>query len=230
MIQAIITTEPGGACGFFAGVFALMAVWELLAPRRHQPLDSLNATHKKAHALHRVYIVPHANPDGSFQGRLRTNAAAVDLNRAWREPCEHRSPEILGVVSRMEQTGVDFFLDVHGDETIPYCFVVNSDSVPGISPKLIGLRERFERALEAANPDFQREHGYPPEEPGSADLDIGANWVAHRFGCLAMTLEQPFKDPGNSPITESGWSPSRSVLLGAASLTTLAQILQDHAA
>ena len=30
-----------------------------------------------------------------------------------------------------------------------------------------------------------------------------------------MTLEQPFKDPGNSPITESGWSPSRSVLLGA---------------
>ena len=125
MIQAIITTEPLIRFGFFAGVFALMAVWELLAPRRHQPLDSLNATDKKAHALHRVYIVPHANPDGSFQGRLRTNAAAVDLNRAWREPCEHRSPEILGVVSRMEQTGVDFFLDVHGDETIPYCFVVN---------------------------------------------------------------------------------------------------------
>jgi len=38
MIQAIITAEPLIRFGFFAGVFALMALWELLAPRRLQSI------------------------------------------------------------------------------------------------------------------------------------------------------------------------------------------------
>jgi len=38
MIQAIITAEPLIRLGVFAGVFALMAVWELLAPRRPQSI------------------------------------------------------------------------------------------------------------------------------------------------------------------------------------------------
>jgi murein tripeptide amidase MpaA len=173
------------------------------------------------------YVVPNVNPDGSFQGRLRTNAAAVDLNRAWRSPDARTSPEIHCVRARMERTGVDFLLDVHGDETIPYNFVVSADAVPSMTPRVIDLRTRFERALQAANPDFQREHGYPAEEPGKADLDIGNNWVAERFGCLSMTLEQPFKDPGNAEATLWGWSPARSRKLGAAALTALAAVLDD---
>ena len=114
---------------------------------------------------------------------------------------------------------------MHGDETIPYCFVVPSDTVPSGTARLIELRRSFETALVAANPDFQTEHGYPPESPGSADLAIGANWVEEQFRCLSVTLEQPFKDPANSPLTEAGWSPGRSRKLGADTLTALASIL-----
>jgi murein tripeptide amidase MpaA len=173
------------------------------------------------------YVVPNVNPDGSLSGRLRTNAAGLDLNREWQDPSPARSPEIHALRARMEQTGVDFFLDAHGDETLPYNFVVSADAVPSMTPRLIALRERFEVALERRNPDFQREHGYPPEEPGKGDLQIGNNWVAERFGCLSVTLEQPFKDLADSPLTEWGWSPARARSLGASSLGALASVLDD---
>lgn len=193
----------------------------------HRLLDPEDAVANALRAKARFYIVPNMNPDGGFSGRLRTNAAAVDLNRAWAAPDPRTSPEVHCVRAAMERTGVDFYLDVHGDETLPYNFVVSADSVPSIAPRLVDLRVRFELALQAANPDFQREHGYPAEEPGSADLNIGNNWVAGRFGCLSMTLEQPFKDPANSPPTEWGWSPSRSRKLGGSSLTALLAVLGD---
>lgn len=172
------------------------------------------------------WIVPTMNPDGSVAGRLRTNAAGVDLNRAWGDPQPASAPEVLAVRRRMEETGVSLHIDLHGDETLPYNFVVPSDSVPSVSPHLIALRHLFERRLVEANPDFQTVHGYPPEAPGSADLGIGANWVEHTFGCLAVTLEQPFKDLADSPRTESGWSPGCSRRLGMSLLDAVAAVLR----
>jgi murein tripeptide amidase MpaA len=64
------------------------------------------------------HVVPTMNPDGSFRGNLRTNAAGVDLNRAWQRPDRH-SPEVICVRDEMERVGVDFLLDVHGDESDP---------------------------------------------------------------------------------------------------------------
>src|SRR3546814_2121331 len=58
------------------------------------------------------------NPDGSFRGHLRTNAAGVNLNREWHAPSLERSPEVHHVLERMKRTGVDFAMDVHGDESI----------------------------------------------------------------------------------------------------------------
>src|SRR3546814_8300226 len=42
----------------------------------------------------RFHIVPNINPDGSFRGHLRTNAAGVNLNREWHAPSLERSPEV----------------------------------------------------------------------------------------------------------------------------------------
>lgn len=190
-------------------------------------LDPEDSIAKLLRAKAQFHVVPNMNPDGGFSGRLRTNAAAIDLNRAWGDPDMRTSPEVHCVRAAMERTGVDFYLDVHGDETLPYNFVVSADSVPSMTPRLVDLRVRFERALQVANPDFQREHGYPAEEPGSADLDIGNNWVAERFGCLSMTLEQSFKDLADSPVTPWGWSPARSRKLGASSLAALLAVLDD---
>jgi murein tripeptide amidase MpaA len=188
-------------------------------------LDSEDATALLLRQKAQFYVAPNLNPDGSFAGRLRTNVAGVDLNRAWQSPDRTSSPEIIDLRERMETTGVDFYLDAHGDETLPYCFVVASN-VPSVTPRQVALRERFEAALRAANPDFQSEHGYPPERD-AGDYSIANNWVSDRFDCLSMTLEQPFKDLAGSPLTHWGWSPQRSARLGAATLDALVRIIDD---
>src|SRR3546814_3267203 len=71
------------------------------------------------------------------------------------------------------------------------------------------LFRSFEAALQRANPDFQREKGYGKAAPGNANLAICTPWVAERFGCLAATLEMPFKDNANAPDAVAGWSPDR---------------------
>ncbi|HEU4877577.1 MAG TPA: M14-type cytosolic carboxypeptidase, partial [Sphingomicrobium sp.] len=51
------------------------------------------------------HIVPNMNPDGSRRGHLRTNAVGTNLNREWHNPTADKSPEVLCVRNRMDQTG-----------------------------------------------------------------------------------------------------------------------------
>ena len=175
----------------------------------------------------RFCVVPNMNPDGSRRGHLRTNAAGTNLNRAWSEPSMATSPEVFLVRQRMEQTGVDFCLDVHGDEALPYNFIAGPDGIPSFTEALGARLARFKTALATANPDFQTEHGYPITPPGKANLTICASYIAETFGCLAMTLEQPFKDAANAPDLRTGWSPARSRRLGRSCLDALAAVIDD---
>eukprot|EP00977_Amphora_coffeiformis_P029662 scaffold42145_cov221-Amphora_coffeaeformis.AAC.8 len=70
-----------------------------------------------------LHIVPCMCPDGAVRGHLRTNGVGANLNREWatvhenyEAPTMKRSPEVYFVLQKMKETGVDFFLDVHGDE------------------------------------------------------------------------------------------------------------------
>jgi len=173
------------------------------------------------------HIVPNMNPDGSRRGHLRTNAAGVNLNREWQEPSLEKSPEVYVVRQRMEKTGVDFCLDVHGDEAIPHNFIAGPEGVPSFSKRQKKLLAGFKDALLQANPDFQLEHGYPANKPGKANLKIGANWIAERFGCLAMTLEMPFKDIADGSEQRQGWSPARSRAPGRSNLDAIYAVLGD---
>ena len=125
----------------------------------------------------------------------------------------------------MARTGVDFCLDVHGDEALPYAFIAGPEGIPSYSDALARKLARFQSALVAANPDFQTAHGYPPTPPGKANLGICANYVAETHGCLAMTLEQPFKDAANAPEPRYGWSPARCRSLGRSCLEALAAVI-----
>jgi murein tripeptide amidase MpaA len=161
------------------------------------------------------------NPDGAFRGHLRVNAKGANLNREWLEPTMERSPEVYLVRKRMEATGVDFFLDVHGDEGLPYNFIAGPDGVTSVTDRLAKLEDDFQAALRQASPDFQSEYGYPKADPGEANMTMATNYIADAFGCLSMTLEQPFKDAANNPLPAVGWSPARCRKLGVAILDAL---------
>jgi murein tripeptide amidase MpaA len=168
-----------------------------------------------------VRIVPNMNPDGSVRGNLRTNAAGANLNREWSAPALERSPEVLCVRAAMQRHGVDAFLDVHGDEGLPYVFVDGNERLPGYSPRMRAGDGAFVAALRMANPDFQTERGYPANKDTKVNLALASKWVGHTFGAMALTLEMPFKDNANMPDARTGWNGRRSMRLGADAVTAL---------
>lgn len=172
------------------------------------------------------YVVPNMNPDGSRRGHLRTNANGVNLNREWDRASPENSPEVYCVLEKMRETGVDLSLDVHGDEALPYNFIAGAEGIEGWSNRDQMLLDHFKNAYMAANPDFQTGHGYPVDAPGTANMSICTNYMAKTFGCLAMTLEMPFKDTIDTPDEEFGWSPARCMRLGAASLDAMLSTLK----
>ncbi|EFN52803.1 hypothetical protein CHLNCDRAFT_26412, partial [Chlorella variabilis] len=148
------------------------------------------------------YVVPCMCPDGVFRGHLRTNAAGANLNREWASPSMEASPEVLLVRNEMDEVGVDFMVDVHGDEAMPYNFLVGNSGIPSWDERLAGLQADFGAAFAAASPDFQIKYGYPSAAAGKANLSICSKQVGERFNCLSFTLEQPFKDNADLPDPE----------------------------
>ena len=166
------------------------------------------------------YLLPNMNPDGAVRGNLRTNAAGANLNREWAAPTLERSPEVYWVRQKMLEVGVDLFLDAHGDEGLPYNFVAGTEDTPGYNPRIAALEDIFKTSWQAACPDFQTTHGYPRGKHGEANMTLATNWVGQQFGCLAFTIEMPFKDNADLPDARVGWNGERSKRLGACLLYT----------
>lgn len=178
----------------------------------------LNAEDDVAQALLEkcvFYVVPNMNPDGSKRGHLRTNACGANLNREWTVATMERSPEVLLVMKAMAETGVNFCLDVHGDEALPYNFIAAAEGVECFDETHETRLKTFLDAYKNATPEFQTEHGYSIDAPGTANLTMCTNYVAQTHDCLAMTLEMPFKDNADLPDERYGWSPARCAKLGA---------------
>lgn len=189
--------------------------------------DPANPHARKLLAAAKLYIVPNMNPDGSFRGHLRTNAAGINLNREWHAPSLEKSPEVLCVRNRMDQTGVAFCLDVHGDEAIAAVFLAGFEGIPSIRPDQIASFRKYRDLLAVRTPDFQTRLGYPESAPGKANLSMATAQIAERYGAVAMTLEMPFKDNDDLPDAVQGWSPERSAQLARDCLATLAEVIED---
>ncbi len=174
-----------------------------------------------------LYIVPNMNPDGAVRGNLRTNAAGRNLNREWRAPDPVASPEVFLVRAEMERTGCALFLDIHGDETLPYVFFSTAEEVPGFTAEAGAAQARFVETLLAVSPDFQTEEGYKPGRFGEELLTLASKWVANHFGCVSLTLEMPFKDNAILPDEHVGWNGARSKRLGAAMLNPILHHVVD---
>jgi murein tripeptide amidase MpaA len=171
------------------------------------------------------YIVPNMNPDGTKRGHLRTNAVGSNLNREWNASSMKKSPEVHLVLQAMREKGIDFHMDVHGDEDLPYNFLVGFEGIPNLSTIQLQLFQSYQQALLKQSPDFQTENGYPVDPPGKGNLQICNNYIAETFRCPAMTLEMPFKDNANLPDIDFGWSADRSMHLGRSCLSALWDVL-----
>src|ERR1044072_4488563 len=172
-------------------------------------------------------VVPNMNPDGSRRGHLRTNAVGVNLNREWHAPTAEKSPEVLCVRNAMDDTGVDFAMDVHGDEAIPANFLAGFEGIPSLGDGQLTLFKAFSDALQQSSPGFQTSQGYEIPAPGEANMSMSTTQLAERYGCVSMTLEMPFKDNFNLPDDVYGWSPQRSKYLAYACLDALHAILPE---
>ena len=172
-----------------------------------------------------VHVVPNMNPDGTRRGHLRTNAAGVNLNREWHAPTLERSPEVLCVRDAMDATGVDFAIDVHGDEAIPANFIAGYEGIPSWTEDHGAKFYAFGDTLAAHTPDFQVGRGYEKASAGNANLSMSTNQLAERFGAVSVTLEMPFKDHDPNPDKTFNWSGERSKRLGVACLEVLAGMI-----
>jgi murein tripeptide amidase MpaA len=188
-------------------------------------LDEADPVVRRLREKATFHVVPNMNPDGSFRGHLRTNAAGVNLNREWHAPSAERSPEVLYVRDEMDRTGVDFAMDVHGDEAIAANFLAGFEGIPSLKPAQKALFDAFGEALVRVTPDFQTDKGYEIPAPGQANLSMSTAQLAERYGAVSMTLEMPFKDNADLPDPVYGWSTERSRLLGRACLDALHAVL-----
>ncbi|MEO8935892.1 MAG: M14-type cytosolic carboxypeptidase [Burkholderiaceae bacterium] len=189
-------------------------------------IDESDPVSRAALQLADFHIVPNMNPDGSVRGNLRTSATGANLNREWLAPSLEYSPEVFLVRQRMEETGVDLFIDAHGDEALPYNFVAGSEMLPDFSERQRVEQAAFVTAFKEASPDFQDRHGYSAGKYSSDALKLASKWVGHRFGCLSLTLEMPFKDNADAPDPHVGWNGARSKKLAEAMLLPMLWNLQ----
>ncbi|MGB6229384.1 MAG: M14-type cytosolic carboxypeptidase [Litorimonas sp.] len=201
-----------------------MAEWwmEGFIARLTDPEDEVATTMRREA---RFRIVPNMNPDGSFRGHLRTNAVGANLNREWDAPTAERSPEVLCVRNAMDADRPVLAFDVHGDEALPYNFIAGAEGIPGYTETQAANLDAFLKAFVKASPDFQTKIGYPLTPAGKANMTICTNQLASRYGCLAMTLEMPFKDNANAPDDVRGWSPDRCAQLGSDTLDAMAAVV-----
>lgn len=188
-------------------------------------LDHSNPVARRVLQQAVFYVVPNMNPDGAVRGNLRTNAAGANLNREWMAPSLERSPEVHAVKNKIHEIGCDLFLDVHGDETLPYVFVAGCEMLEGFTADQQAEQSAFIDAYKQASPDFQSVHGYEATKYREELLQLASKYVGHTFGCLSLTLEMPFKDNADLPDPLVGWNGARSAQLGKAVLQPILHAL-----
>ena len=133
-------------------------------------------------------------------------------------PSLETSPEVFYVKNKLHETGCDLFLDIHGDEGLPYIFVAGSEMLDGFTDQQMAEQQAFVDNFVEASPDFQTQFGYPSDKYYEDMLKLASKYVGHHFKCVSLTLELPFKDNAELPDVIVGWDGDRSAKLGEAML------------
>jgi murein tripeptide amidase MpaA len=125
------------------------------------------------------HIVPNMNPDGRSRAICAPTRSAPTSTANGTRPRRSAVPRCCCVRDAMDATGVDFAIDVHGDEAIPYVFMAGFEGIPSWSDAQGALYTRYRETLARRSPDFQIAHGYPTAGPGKANLSMSTNQLAN---------------------------------------------------
>ena len=88
------------------------------------------------------------------------------------------------MLKKMDESGVNISMDVHGDELLPFNFIAADQGAPNWGPRLESLHGAFLLASYIrANADMQAEVGYDRNPPMEGNLGI------KKIDCLSMTLQ-----------------------------------------
>ena len=139
------------------------------------------------------YIVANMNPDGAALGNHRTNANGINLNRHWATPDQLLCPEVYLVKQAMLKYGVDAFIDIHGDETLPFNFMLAETKHP--------FADQLKQALVEVDSNFQTKYDYCNVAVGCTAGNCGSScgqqkatsFVQQQFGVASILLEASFK-------------------------------------
>jgi murein tripeptide amidase MpaA len=165
----------------------------------------------------RLYVVPNANPDGSAVGNLRANANGIDLNRVWADP-PASAPEVAHIRRAIEATGIDAFIDIHGDEDRDYLWIMHPEAVELRPEQMV-----FEDALKQQNPEIQ----YAPplrDSPLFGSLGLSVNFASVHCGVPAWIIELPFK-PVDYGLGPDSLGPAGCQRFGASLVEALLAVL-----
>ncbi|MCX7091438.1 MAG: M14-type cytosolic carboxypeptidase [Legionellales bacterium] len=165
-----------------------------------------------------LHLVPNMNPDGTFDGNLRTNGKGNDLNRQWQTASIAESPEVYYLLKAMcDMGGVSLFLDIRSDEEIPSGAFLDLGHRNCVTPD--DAMQAVEDALLAAfleHPDTQDTLTYPKDKVRDvSNLAFSNAYMAESFKCPAVFLEMPTKD----------WTVEKCQSLGADVLRLIRQML-----
>ncbi|XP_031548835.1 cytosolic carboxypeptidase 2-like isoform X2 [Actinia tenebrosa] len=113
-------------------------------------LDYLTSSDKIAENLRRRFvfkIVPMLNPDGVIVGNYRTNLAAKDLNRTYKEPDKDNFPTVWHTKKMLESFReiheVSIYCDLHGHSRKPNVFMYGCTEDPKVGSVTNFLEERL---------------------------------------------------------------------------------------
>ncbi len=156
-------------------------------------LDPLDPTSRGLLDQMRFHVVPNMNPDGSRLGHYRTNISGHNLNASWDRATMKDTPAVWSVLQQMETVGIDFCLDIHGDEEIPFAFIASVDRLLPLAPVTIRTLDLFEDILARADPNFTSQPFLDRPHIKASPQSFCVPHLMQRFTIPAVTLELPFK-------------------------------------
>ncbi|XP_022809843.1 cytosolic carboxypeptidase 3-like [Stylophora pistillata] len=113
-------------------------------------LDFLTSGHHIAEKLRRKFVfklVPMLNPDGVIVGNYRTNLAARDLNRTYKDPKKESFPTVWHMKNMLESFKKDhqviIYCDLHGHSRKPNVFMYGCTADPKMGSMSDFVEERL---------------------------------------------------------------------------------------